>query len=74
MEGGISAGKQSGKGCRLINIGEIKADILIDLPLIQQTLEAVFPESMGKVFNVIAPQLVNRDANNQLGNLLLLSG
>ena len=68
----IGAGEEGGKGGGLVEVGKAEADIVADGPLSQQALEAALAEGVLEIFDVIAPQLIDRDEDDQLGRALLL--
>ena len=68
----IGAGEEGGKGGGLVEVGKAEADIVADGSLSQQALEAALAEGVLEIFDVIAPQLIDRNEDDQLGRALLL--
>ena len=68
----IGAGEEGGKGGGLVEVGKAEADIVADGPLSQQALKSALAKSVLEIFDVIAPQLIDRDEDDQLGRALLL--
>ena len=70
-EAGIASGEQGGERAGLVEIGELEVDVVIDHSLVHQSLESSVAKCVVEVFNVVASQLVDSDANHQLGCMLL---
>ena len=68
----IGAGEEGGESGGLVEVGKAEADIMADGPLSQQALEAALAKGVLEIFDVIAPQLIDRDEDDQLGRALLL--
>ena len=68
----IGAGEEGSEGGGLVEVGKAEADIVADGSLSQQALEAALAEGVLEIFDVIAPQLIDRDEDDQLGRALLL--
>ena len=68
----IGAGEEGSEGGGLVEVGKAEADIVADGTLSQQALEAALAEGVLEIFDVIAPQLIDRDEDDQLGRALLL--